>query len=51
MSRASLVHLDDDEAGSQRRGAKDMEEEVRERSGAFLLGGMCGLEDKGCLNS
>jgi hypothetical protein len=47
---SSLVHLDDDEAGCQRRCAQDVEEEVGEGAGALLLGRMRGLEYESCLD-
>jgi hypothetical protein len=42
----SLVHLDDDEACGQSRGAHDMEEEMRKCAGAFLVGRVGWLEDE-----
>lgn len=45
-----FVHLDDDEAGSQGRGADEVEEEVGDCAGALLVGGMRGLQDQGCLD-
>jgi hypothetical protein len=50
VARAGFVHLDDDEARSQGRCAKDVEEEVSQCASAFLGGGMCGLEDEGGLD-
>ena len=46
----SLVHLDDDEAGGQGRGAEDMEQGVCEGASAFLVFGVRGLDDEGCLD-
>lgn len=48
---ATLVDLDDYEASSKSRGAGDVEEEVCERAGTFLLSGMGRLDDKGGLYS
>jgi hypothetical protein len=45
-----FVHFDDDEAGSQGRGAQDMEEEMRNCSCALLLRGVGWLQDKGSLD-
>jgi len=46
-----FIHLDDDESGRQGGGAKDVEEKVCEGAGAFLVGGVRGLEDEGGLDS
>jgi hypothetical protein len=45
-----FVHLNDDQAGCECRGAKDVEEEVCECSCALLRGGVCWLEDEGGLD-
>jgi hypothetical protein len=41
-----FVHFDDDQAGCECGGAKDVEEEVRQCSCALLRGGVCWLEDE-----
>lgn len=43
---AGFVELDDDETRGQCRGAEDVEEEVGEGTGAFLLGGVGWLKDE-----
>jgi len=50
MARTRLVDLDNDEAGRERRSADDVEEKVGEGAGAFLLGGVGGLENEDCLD-
>jgi hypothetical protein len=50
VARPGFVHFNDDEAGSQGRGAQNVEEEVGEGAGALLGGSMSGLEDEGGLD-
>jgi hypothetical protein len=50
VAGACLVHLDDDEAGCEGRGAHDVEEEVGEGARALLFGRVRRLEDEGCLD-
>jgi len=50
VAGARFVHLDDYEAGGEGGGAEDVEKEVGEGAGAFLGGGVGGLEDEGGLD-
>jgi hypothetical protein len=50
VARTSFVHLDDDKARSEGGCTKDVEQEVGECAGAFLLGSVCWLEDEGGLD-
>jgi hypothetical protein len=47
---AGFVHFNDDEAGGQGRCTENVEEEVSECAGAFLLRGVSWLEDESCLD-
>lgn len=49
MTGASLVDLDDDEAGEQGGEPDEVEEEVYGCAGALLFGGVGRLENQGCL--
>jgi len=51
VTRTTLVDLDDDEAGEERRKPNEMEDEVKKCASALLGWGMGGLEDEGCLRS
>lgn len=50
VPRAGFVDLDDDQAGGQRGGAKEVEEQVGKCARALLIGGVGGLEDEGGLD-
>jgi hypothetical protein len=47
---SGLVHLDDYETRGKRSGTEDVKEEVGERAGALLFGGVGRLQDESCLD-
>jgi hypothetical protein len=49
VAGASLVDLNDYEAGEQGRDSEEVEDEVGGCAGTLLRGGVCGLKDQGGL--
>jgi hypothetical protein len=50
VSRSSLINLDDDEPSEKGRDSNEVDEEMGYCAGAFLRGGMRGLENEGGLS-